>query len=105
MIHINNGSNTIKLPIYSNEIVSQFKLINNLSKVETVYNITDSTSTGLLIIFTLTLTDLTAGEYTYILLDNDNNIMNTGIAILGSYNPTNIEYQSNNEIKIYERGY
>lgn len=82
------------------------KLENNVTNVSfAISGLTDLQSSGLNYVFNLTLPEgVDNGEYNYTLFDDDNVVVATGVAQIGSYTPQKTTYtaQTNNDYIQYE---
>lgn len=74
------------------------KLVNNVSKKEYEFNVTDVGDSKMYYHFeNFTLEDgMDDGEYNYFLFDNDDNLVAQGLVQIGNYVPQNtITYENN----------
>lgn len=75
------------------------KFINNVSKKEYQFNVTDMEDSKLYYHFeNFTLEDnMDDGEYDYLLFDNDDNLVAKGLVQIGDYVPENTKTYDNNK--------
>lgn len=75
-----------------------FILTNNLDKKEYTFSVTDENDSKLFYHFNITLGGaMPDGEYTYKLIDENTNIVATGLAQVGDYTPEKITYNKPND--------
>lgn len=78
------------------------KLINNLDKNEYVFTVSDKETSRLFFHFNIKLKrNMPDGEYTYTLLDGDDEIA-TGLLQIGNYAAPSTAYTKNNTYKQYK---
>lgn len=73
------------------------KLVNNVSKKEYEFNVTDVGDSNMYYHFeNFTLEDeMDDGEYNYFLFDNDDNLVAQGLVQIGNYVPEHTVYDNN----------
>lgn len=108
MIYINEDTQVIKVPIHDNTAykANKLNLVNNLSNNEYSYIIDETVSqTDYFYSINLNITNIPVGEYTYHLIDINDNTIETGLLIYGDYksapNKTYVSEKTN--AIIYER--
>lgn len=102
MIYVNNLSTEVIIPKYRVSTPYFLKLRNNLTNQELKVEVEDTTPDKLVYTFSIALGDLTTGEYTYTVLDEEEKELAEGLMMYGEFNRDRTEYQSDNNIITYE---
>lgn len=83
----------------------KFIIKNNITHKEFEYNVTDLNESSIFYTFSINIPDsLDDGEYDYILKDNEDKIVATGLMRVGDYEHKNTQYNNNKDKKYIQYG-
>ena len=78
---------------------------NGITHKEFEYNVTDLNESSIFYTFNINIPDsLDDGEYTYVLKDNEDKIVATGLIRVGDFKQENKEYNNNKDKKYIQYG-
>ena len=83
----------------------QFIIKNGITHKEIEYNVTDLNESSIYYVFNINIPDsIDDGEYTYVLKDNEDKIVATGLIRVGDFKQENKEYNNNKDKKYIQYG-
>ena len=83
----------------------QFIIKNGITHKNFEYNVTDLNESSIYYTFNLNIPDsLDDGEYDYVLKDNEDKIVATGLMRIGDFKQENKEYNNNKDKKYIQYG-
>lgn len=97
MIYIDNKreKQEVYIPVVNDiSLEMRMKLVNNLTKKEVIIHVSDKNTSKMYFLFEIELPVLDDGEYTYELLDENDEKIASGLVQIGDYKPEKTVYNN-----------